>query len=336
MKRKCLSAAILLFTVLSLFSCRGGTRRYTASFIGPFDTVTVVTGYTKTEKEFSGLAAELETRLWEYHQLYDIYTDYPGLNNLKTVNDMAGIAPVPVDARIIDLLEYALQMDALTSGGCRVTYGAVLEIWHEYREAGQEKPPADLLAEAAKHTDPSLLVIDREAGTVYLSDPRASLDVGAIAKGYTVEAVCKALSEKGFSDFAANVGGNIRTHGKMNGGDWTLSIRDLEGVTLAASDAALVTSGIYERYYTVNGEHLHHIIDPATNAPAKNWYSISVLAPDSGLADALSTALFTMTAQEGQALIASLSGVEAVWVDTAGKLILSDGISALTAGGDAK
>ncbi len=342
MKKKLLSVALLLSAVLSLFSC--GKERsplYSASFLGPFDTASVLSGSADTKSDFEALASDFEALLWEYHRLYDIYTDYPGLNNLKTVNDMAGIAPVKVDSRILDLLEYASEIDGLTGGACRVTYGAVLKIWHEYRTEGTKKPPAALLGDAAAHTAPSLLVIDREAGTVYLTDPRASLDVGAIAKGYAVEAVCQEMKARGFSDFAANIGGNLRTVGKQNGKeDWVLGIRDPRSssslLSLVASDRALVTSGVYERYYTVAGEHLHHIIDPETNQPAAGWLSISVLADSSALADALSTALFTMTLDEGLALLSSLSGVEAVWVSDSGEVFRSAGIDALTAGGDGK
>ena len=226
-----------------------------------------------------------------------------------------------------------------TNGACRITYGAVLEIWHQYRTEGIKKPDAALLLDAAAHTDPTLLLIDREAGTVYLTDPRASLDVGAIAKGYAVEAVCREMFNRGFSDFAANIGGNLRTVGKQNRtDDWVLGIRDPDNnsalLSLIASDRALVTSGVYERYYTVEGEHLHHIIDPATHGPARGWLSISVLALDSALADALSTALFTMTLDEGLLLLASLDGVEAVWVSEGGEVFRSSGIEALTVGGN--
>lgn len=342
MKKKLLFVALLLSAVLSLFSCENQkSKSYSASFIGPFNTASVLTGVADSKKDFEAFASDFEALLWDYHRLYDIYTDYPGLNNLKTVNDMAGIAPVKVDARILDLLEYALEIDEMTNGACRVTYGAVLEIWHAYRTEGTKKPAASLLESAALHTSPSLLVIDRAAQTVYLTDPRASLDVGAIAKGYAVEAICREMKARGFSNFAANIGGNLRTVGKKSPtDDWVLGIRDPRGssvlLSLVASDRALVTSGVYERYYTVAGEHLHHIIDPATHHPAGGWLSISVLAEDSALADALSTALFTMTLDEGQALLSSLDGVEAVWVNESGEIFRSQGIDALTVGGDVK
>ena len=329
--RRTVSALLLVALLLLSCACMMPKRDYSYTIYGAFDTVTNLTSYS-SESESLRLVERLEALLWEYHRLYDIYTDYIGINNIKTVNDMAGIAPVEVDERIIDLLAYGQEIDALTSGACRITYGAVLSIWHEYRAAGAVIPSSSLLAEAQKHTDPSLLTVDREAGTVYLSDPDASLDVGAIAKGFATERICEILLDEGYSDFALNVGGNLRVVGKQKGVDgWTLGIRDprvesgvLTSVTV--TDAALVTSGIYERYYTVNGKHLHHLIDPDTAMPAEGWLSITVLCSDSALADALTTALFMMSYEEGNALITSIGGVDALWVDVSGDVYATMGI----------
>ena len=69
----------------------------------------------------------------------------------------------------------------------------------------------------------------------------------------------------------------------------------------------VVTSGDYQRYYTVGGVRYHHIIDPDTRYPAGYWRTVSIVCPDSGVADALSTALFTMPREEGQRLLDRLS-----------------------------
>ena len=86
----------------------------------------------------------------------------------------------------------------------------------------------------------------------------------------------------------------------------------------------MVTSGDYQRSYKVDGEAYHHIIDPDTLYPAKFWRSVSVVCPDSGLADALSTALFILPMEQGKALLEETDAC-AMWVDAQGEIFYSPG-----------
>ncbi len=107
-----------------------------ASFLELFDTVTTVVGYAESEEEFSAEMNRFHDLLEEYHQLYDIYNDYEGVTNIKTINDNAGGDPVEVDQRIIDLLLFAKEMYGRTGGKTNVMMGSVLSIWHDAREYG--------------------------------------------------------------------------------------------------------------------------------------------------------------------------------------------------------
>lgn len=131
-----------------------------------------------------------------------------------------------------------------------------------------------------------------------------------------------------------SVGGNVRATGPKPGGEnWVVGIQAPGGEsgaflhTLYVRDVSVVTSGDYQRYYTVGGVRYHHIIDPTTCRPAAYWRAVTVLCADSGLADALSTALFTLPQAEGQALL-DRYGAEAMWVDASGGEVFSPGFSA--------
>lgn len=312
-----------------------GPKRYDATFLTLFDTVTTVVGYADSEQEFQATVQGLHDELLEYHQLYDIYNDYEGIVNLKTVNDSAGGPPVEVDRRILDLLLFCRDLYDTTGGQVDVTLGSVLSLWHEAREAGINDPERaalpdpDALAQAAEHTGFDCLVIDEERSTVQLTDPEARLDVGAVAKGYAVERVCETAPE----GLLISVGGNVRATGpKPDGQSWVVGIQSPDGEkdeflhTVYAKDISVVTSGDYQRYYTVDGVRYHHIIDPTTLYPANYWRAVTILCPDSGLADALSTALFTLPQDEGQALL-DRCGAEAMWVGLDGGLLYSPGFS---------
>ncbi len=327
--------AALLLAVLLLGGCapkEPQQSRYQATFLELFDTVTTIVGHAPSEEAFRETSEAIHHALASYHQLFDIYHTYPGVVNLKTLNQSAGIAPVEVDGKIMELLKFCREVYDATSGKVNIAMGSVLQLWHEAREDGiadpanAKLPEEAALEEAARHTDLSQLILDEEAGTVFYADPEMSLDVGAIAKGYALEQVCKTAPE----GLLISVGGNVRATGaKPDGGSWVVGIQNPTGEdgylhTVEVQDISVVTSGDYQRYYTVDGVSYHHIIDPETLYPGRLWRAVTVLCPDSGLADGLSTALFLLPQAEGQALLDKF-GCEALWVDSDNHLHYSPG-----------
>lgn len=330
----------LAMAALLLSGCAAQTapgpkpRRYEASFLTLFDTVTTIVGYADSEEEFRRTAQELHDSLLEYHQLFDAYHEYGGMNNLKTVNDRAGGDPVEVDGRILKLLLFCRELEELTGGKVDVTMGSVLALWHEARTEGVDDPEhaalpdAGALEEAARHVGFHLLELDGEASTVRLTDPQARLDVGAAAKGWAVEQVCRAAP----AGLLVSVGGNVRATGPKPEGNspWVVGVQEPDGEaqdylhTLNIHHQAVVSSGDYQRYYTVDGVRYHHIIDPDTLRPGRLWRAVTVVCPDSGLADGLSTALFLLSREEGAAL-AERCGAQAMWVAPDGGLLYTDG-----------
>ena len=307
-------------------------ERFDGSFLDAFDTVTTIIGYAESADEFSDTAEDVRSVLMEYHRLYDIYNTYEGINNLKTVNDNAGKAAVKVDERIISLLEFCKEMYYETDGKVNVCMGSVLRLWHDERtnalEYGNEGkiPKMDSLRKASLHTDIEKLIIDRENSTVYLADENMSLDVGAVAKGYATQMLRASLGE----NTVVSVGGNVISTGpKKDGEKWSIGIQDpfdqsASSHTVAISDEAVVSSGIYQRNYVADGKVYHHLIDPATLMPGEKYAAVTVIAHDSGICDALSTALFLMDISEGEELLGKYDA-EAMWIFADGEEYFSDG-----------
>ena len=331
---------LLLLLCLILTGCAGEgpaeQKQYNATFLDLFDTVTTVVGKAESETVFRGWAQAVHDELLYYHQLFDIYNEYEGINNLKTVNDNAGIAPVKVDPAIIDLMTDCKAYCDLTGGVVNPAMGSVLKLWHEARNDGINDPAnaylprAEALQAAAAHMDMSAVVIDAAASTLYITDPGLQLDVGAIAKGWSVQRVAGAVPDC----LLLSVGGNVCATGPKDpsGTPWVVGIQDPDGSdsylhTLTVEKGSVVTSGDYQRAYVVDGELYHHIIDPQTLYPSTLWRSVTVLCQDSGLADALSTALFVLPLEEGKALLED-SGAEAMWLDREGNRFYSPGFEA--------
>ncbi len=329
---------VLLLTSILLTGCAAGQKapqkkQYNASFLTLFDTVTTIVGKAESEEEFRATSQAIHDALLEYHRLFDIYNDYEGLNNLKTVNDHAGLEPVQVDARIIALLKDCKSYYDLTGGMVNPAMGSVLQLWHVARNDGINDPAnaylpdAQKLTQAAQHMDFNAVVIDEAASTVYISDPETRLDVGAVAKGWSVQRV----AEDAPSGLLISVGGNVCTTGpkEETGTPWVVGIQNPDGGdqylhTLTVTRGSVVTSGDYQRAYVVDGELYHHIIDPGSLYPSTLWRSVTILCEDSGLADALSTALFLLPLEEGQTLL-DKTGALAMWVDRSGTIFYSPG-----------
>ena len=282
----------------------------------------VIDGYVKTADEV----------LSYYHKLFDIYFEHQGVNNLCTINKNAGKSPVKVDEEMIVFLEYCKELYTITGGKTNVMLGSVLELWHDAREDAlddfgylnpDDLPTRDELEKANQHTSIDLLVIDREASTVYITDSKAAIDVGAIAKGYAVEILAQRLIADGADSVVLNIGGNIRSIGVKPEGDlWTIGLTNPDKSSdesiickVNIGSTSMVTSGDYERFFYAGDEKYHHIIDPVTLMPAAYFSSITIITENSGLSDALSTALFCMSYEEGLALVNSIGRVEVIWID---------------------
>lgn len=335
-KKTCTIATLCVLVQVLFFSCSRNTRivnevntAKSRTYYTFFDTVTTVSAYScESDEEFENVCSELEKIFDYYHRLFDIYHEYSGINNLCTVNKLSG-QNVSIDKELADFLLYAKQCYDISGGEVNVMMGSVLKLWHNALE-NSEVPAESALKEAAIHTDIGNLYIDSEKSIVKIEDEKASLDVGALAKGYAVEKAATYLKDKGLTGYIINAGGNVRLIGtKTDGSKFKVAIRnpneeDSFAAVLNLSDTSCVTSGIYERNFTSDGVTYHHIIDPDTLYPSRYFRSVSVITEDSGIADMLSTALSCMSYEEGLDLIGTFEDCGAMWITFDNEYLYSD------------
>lgn len=337
-------AAILLIiaALITGAGCTQGDAKYQYVFFDVFDTVTELTIYAKDEAAAADAAKAAHERLIYLNKLFDIYNEYNDAVSLMAVNASAANAPVSVSEETMALLKFAKEAYTLTGGRVNAAMGSVLSIWHDYRERGLEDeanaqlPPMELLKQAAEHTDINSIVLDEANGTVFFTDSMVRLDVGAIAKGFAGQIVTDELNARidagEISAALISLGGNVCAAGaKPNGEAWQIAVQDPRGsdnaATASIASGYVVTSGDYQRYYTVNGVRYNHIIDPDTLMSADKHASVTVISSVGALADALSTALFIMDTDEGRALIDSIDDAEALWIAKDGGITRTDGFN---------
>ena len=343
-KHAALLILLILSAVLSVGCAAQAPQRFSAVYMDSFDTVISLIGFAEDQAAFDAHSAMVHEQYIRMHKLFDTYNSYEdeGIVSIYTLNQKAALEPVRVDPVVFDLLTLCKENYEMTRGQVNIAMGSVLSIWHNYREAGlndpehAQLPPMQELEAAMAHTDIDDLILDPQNMTVYYADPLLKLDVGAVAKGYATELISQMLLESEMPSFIISAGGNVRLGNPPLDGRkaWGVGIQDPDGAILGLSDIvetifaanlSIVTSGDYQRFYTVDGVNYHHLIDPDTLMPAMDFRSVSIFTEDSGLADMLSTAAYLMPYEESRAFIDSLDGVEALWV-------MADGSKKLTFG----
>ena len=344
MKKLAAGALLALLLVALCLPAGAVMNKYSTMYLDSFDTVITLIGYAESEETFNEQADQVHEMFLYMHKLFDTYNSYEdeGIVSIFTLNERAAQEPVAVDPILFSLLTFCKANYALCHEQVNVAMGSVLSIWHEYREAGladpehAQLPPMEALEAASGHMNIDDLVLDEENMTVYFADPQLRLDVGAVAKGYATELISQMLLAGPMPSFIISAGGNVRTGISPQDGRkaWGVGIQDPDGSVFGLSDyvevlyihdISVVTSGDYQRYYEVDGQRYHHLIDPETLMPDTDFRSVSIITEDSGYADMLSTAAFLIPYVESRAFIESLDGVDAIWLFPDGSMQMTDG-----------
>lgn len=330
MKRQ-LAALLLTIFALSLTACGETAAESETRTVYAMDTVMNLTVYGENaaaalesaEKELHTLDEAVLSRTAEGSELYAL-----NASNGETVECSA-------DDILPALIETALTISDATDGAFDPTLAPVLDAWG-FTKDERRVPSADELKELLSHTGCGKVALEKTADgwTVTLLDG-AQLDLGGIAKGYAAGRVRTILREAGVTSAIISLGGNVAAVGKKpDGSAWTVGLQDPDRPeayfgTVSIEDACVVTSGAYQRYFEENGVCYHHILDPHTGCPAESGVkSVSVVAQDDTLADALSTALFVMGLDAGAELWNS-SGLsfEAVFVTDDNTVWITPGLA---------
>jgi len=256
----------------------------------------------KVPSAYKELWERLETIAWRMN-VFDAKSD------VAKVNRSAGKA-VEIEEDTFYVIKEALMFSDLTGGVFDITVWPLIRLWKESEK--KNLIPTDLRVNEVKDmlgSDQVELLGER---TVRLKNSFVSVDLGGIAKGYSVDEAAKILRHHGIKNFYIDAGGDIYVGGKnCRGQNWRIGIKDprdaSKTIAIASlSDAGITTSGDYERFFEIDGRHFSHIINPLTGYPEDEVTSATVIAPNAMAADALSTALCTLDQTQAMKLIDDL------------------------------
>ena len=284
--------------------------------MGTFFTITLST--QKPTPEVDRIA---DAAFDEISRIETMMTTYTDTSALSKVNAAAGVSPVKVPSELIALIERAIKISEMTDGKFDITFGAIGKLWR-FRDTAPTLPDIDVLKANLPLLDYRAIKIDKQASTVMLEKKGMSMGLGAIAKGYAVDKASEILRSSGINDFIMYGGGDIFISGKKGTEPWRVGIQDPRDRTNYFADfpmqknAAVVTSGDYEKFFILNGKRYHHILDPDTGYPADGTVSVTIITASAADADAFATGIFVLGPEKGMALIESTPNLEGVIVDT--------------------
>jgi len=325
---------VLLLLAGFSFLLQNQERRYTSEeFL--MDTLVSISTYG-TDTDFLQQATVKAFK--EIRRIADLTDRFPSpgttaymQSDVVKINERAGISPVLVEEDVIKMLQLAQDYYLLTNGEFDVTIGALVDLWGFGRET-QKIPTAGELQKTLALVDSNKLILEQQANTAFLAEKGMTLDLGAIAKGYAVEKAAQVLIEEGVEKALINAGGNIRVIGEKDKNNaWKIGIQNprdpsnLIGV-LSINNEAAVTSGDYNRIIEIEGKNYHHLLSARTGYPARNNMSVTVVTPDAGQADLLSTSLFLLEPEQALEVVSKISNVEVVIITTDKRILSSPGL----------
>ncbi len=250
-------------------------------------------------------------------------------SDVSRMNQSAGKEWVKVSQETLKVIKEAKEISELSEGGFDITIGPLTQLWRMAREK-KVPPPVEEVKQKLDLVNFKNMMMDQE-GKVFLKKRGMAIDLGGIAKGYAVDRAFELLNSLEYKNLIVNAGGDLRVGGSKLDQPWAIGIQDPRSsqkmmARISVSNAAIATSGDYERFFMYQGKRYHHIFNPKTGFPTEDCQSVTIVCTDGMTADALATAVFVLGPEKGYALCQKLNDVDCLIVDKEGKISLSQGL----------
>ena len=275
----------------------------------------------------------LEIAVLEIKRIERLLTTFDETSQTNLINANAGIVPVEVDQEVFDLISRAQKISRLTQGAFDLSYGSLDKRFWNFDKEMTSLPDPKEMAASVRMIDYESIDLDPMTRTVFLRNKGMRIGFGGIGKGYAADRAKKILKDSGFQHGLVNASGDMSAWGMSEKGlPWQVAIVDPDNPSRTVAhfdlkDAAVATSGNYEKFVWIGGKKYSHTINPKTGYPIHGIKSVSVFAPVAELADALTTPIAVMGVEVGLDLVNQLNGVFCVIIDDANRIFQSNNIT---------
>lgn len=283
--------------------------------------------------EHESLARQnIDDAIAEIQRIERLLTTFDENSQTNLVNRNAGTRPVKVDPEVFHLIARSLKISALTQGAFDISYGSIDKRFWNFDIHMTSLPDAATAKKTVRLINYRNIVLDGEAGTVFLKEKGMRIGFGGIGKGYAADRARKLLQQKGVPSGIVNAAGDLVTWGNdPQGTPWTIGIADPNAKHhpfsfLEISNMAVATSGNYEKYAVIDGKKYSHTIDPKTGFPVSGIKSVTIICPSAELADAMATPVMVMGIRAGLGLINQMRQIACIIIDDADRLYSSANI----------
>ena len=272
--------------------------------------------------------AALDAVMEEMRRIDRAMSPFKPESELSRLNREAAKAPVPVSREMFELVARSVEFSKLSEGAFDITFASVGYMF-DYRNG--TKPTAEKIAAALPGIDYRHIRLDRSQCTIEFARSGVRIDLGGIAKGHAVDSCVALLKAHGVKQALVVAGGDSRVLGDRRGRPWMIGVRDPRRkdsmvAMIPLVDAAISTSGDYERYFEADGVRYHHILDPRTGMSATGVRSVTIVGPDTTTTEGISKSVFIMGPERGIRFAESFPGIDAVIIDGDGGMHYTAGL----------
>ncbi len=274
----------------------------------------------------------IEKSIAEIKRIEALLTTFSDDSQTNQINQNAGIKPVKVDKEVYALIERAQRISKLTQGAFDLSYGSLDKSFWNFDQKMTQLPSAEQALKAVGLIDYRNIVL--EEGTVFLREKGMRIGFGGIGKGYAADRAKQVLQEEGFENGVVNASGDMNAWGvREDGQSWKVGISNPDSpqeimAEFDLQNAAVATSGNYEKFVWIDGVKYSHTIHPKTGFPIRGIKSVTVFAPFAELADALTTPIAVMGVEIGLDLINQMTGVACLIISDENVIYSSNAIRA--------
>ncbi|WP_235830315.1 FAD:protein FMN transferase [Paenimyroides tangerinum] len=237
-----------------------------------------------------------------------LISDWKPNSQISEVNKNAGIKPVKVDKEVFDLTKRALQFSEITNGAFDITVASMDKIW-SFDGLMDELPTKEAIQKSIENVGYKNVILNESESTIFLSKKGMKIGFGATGKGYAADKGRELMLKLGIKGGIVNASGDLASWGRQpDRKSWLIGLRDpfKNGAilrTFPVRNAAMCTSGDYQKFALIDGIRYSHIINLKTGIPATGLTSVTVLGPEAETANAFSTSIMVLGAEAGLQLL---------------------------------